>query len=440
MAEEKARIKIRGWIKAGLTSLMGLCSGAVLMYVSPLLTSSIKPGKPLASFGQHAQGLTVTFQNHATGASDGWWDFGDGSPLEPFAATQEAVTHTYSHAGSYSVKLSLRNFLGEESERTAPLNLDGGSNNAPLIEAFKVDPVKPDVTAPGSLKTATAPAIFKVASQIKNADLCIWSLGNHRDIEVSSDTSPSQERYVTIKEPGFYTFRLVAVSGKQTVGKAESVVVSAGNNNAPSANLQVTYQAVHVERMIKEKNFHVAFPADRKEPSYPFSLTHMEADYKIEAAKFTRPVKEAGVKNPSLAISQDKSKIVLTGELVKPGGVIVLQKNTPPLKWTSTVSLTLERRSEPILKTLDPIATELSLPGTTFLPLPKLSDRWQIKGTMLHLEVLDGKALVFKESRLPVEATVQFKGHPYRLTATQEPDRIRLDVIDAKGTFGPIGN
>ncbi len=84
MAEEKAPSKIGGWLKAGITSVMGLCSGAVLMYVSPLVTNVVKPAKPLANFSQSVQGRTVTFQNRSSGASDGWWDFGDGSALERF--------------------------------------------------------------------------------------------------------------------------------------------------------------------------------------------------------------------------------------------------------------------------------------------------------------------------------------------------------------------
>src|SRR5205085_11475097 len=126
--------KIRGWLKAALTSIMGLCSGAVIMYLSPLVSTAIKPGKPVANFAQHAQGLAVTFQNRATGATEGWWDFGDGSPLEPFSPSQEAITHTYDHPGPYNVKLSLRNFLGEENDRTAPVSFDGNSTTAPVIE------------------------------------------------------------------------------------------------------------------------------------------------------------------------------------------------------------------------------------------------------------------------------------------------------------------
>ena len=55
--------------------------------------------------------------SHATGDT-GWWDYGDGSPLEPFAADQPTITHTYAKPGSYSVKLVVRNFTSDENERT----------------------------------------------------------------------------------------------------------------------------------------------------------------------------------------------------------------------------------------------------------------------------------------------------------------------------------
>src|ERR1041384_3811399 len=71
MAEEKAG-KVSGWIKAVVTSIMGLCSGAVLMSAPPVVNNPIKPAKPLANFGQQVQGLTVTFQNRSTGGGDGW--------------------------------------------------------------------------------------------------------------------------------------------------------------------------------------------------------------------------------------------------------------------------------------------------------------------------------------------------------------------------------
>ena len=206
------------------------------------------------------------------------------------------------------------------------------------------------------------------------------------------------------------------------------------------ANLQVTFQAAHVQRLLKQVNLHTAFPHDRKEQAYPFTVTHWEAGYQIVDAKFAKPVKDAGVRNPSLAVSQDKTKVVMTGELVKPAGIMAWQKNPPPLQRTPTVDLTLEQRSEPVMKTSDPITAEVQLPGTTLLPLPKLSSRWDVKSSMYHLELFDGTLLVFQGSKLPVSATLQYKNHPYHLTAIQEPDNIRLELIDAKATLSPIGN
>src|SRR5262249_38289041 len=239
----------------------------------------------------------------------------------------------------------------------------------------------------------------------------ILYVGDDRPMEVTTDTS-SLERYVTLKEPGRYTLRVVAVSGKSTAEKTESVVVGEATSGVPSANLQVTYQAVEVRRTLKEINFHPAFPADRKESSHAFKLTHLEAGDQIVEAKLASAVKEASVKNPTLTISPDKTKVVLSGELVKPGGILAFQKNSPPIQWTPTVLLTLERRSEPVLKDTDPISLELNVPGVTLLNLPKLSHRWEIKGAKLHLELLDGAAVVFKDTKFPATAKlVQFKNH-----------------------------
>src|SRR5262245_39797562 len=124
MAEESSS-RMAGWMKAGLASVFSLISGAVLMYVSPLVNSAIKPAKPVANFAQQVDGLVVTFANRSTGATEGWWDFGDGSALEPFVPAQEALKHTYARPGVYTAKLSLRNFIGEENERTVAVQLDG---------------------------------------------------------------------------------------------------------------------------------------------------------------------------------------------------------------------------------------------------------------------------------------------------------------------------
>jgi hypothetical protein len=80
-----------GWIKAVITGVLGLLSGAALMWLSPLVEKVVKPARPIANFGVQVDGLKATFVNQAEG-NEGWWDFGDGSPLQPFAPDQKTFT------------------------------------------------------------------------------------------------------------------------------------------------------------------------------------------------------------------------------------------------------------------------------------------------------------------------------------------------------------
>src|SRR6266849_5833345 len=108
MAEQKS---VKGWLKTLFGTMLGLASGAAAMYISPLVNGVIKPGRPLANFAVETDGLTATFHNRYTG--EGWWDFGDGSPLEPAMHDQASLSHTYPRPGTYTAKLTVRNFIGE---------------------------------------------------------------------------------------------------------------------------------------------------------------------------------------------------------------------------------------------------------------------------------------------------------------------------------------
>jgi len=92
--KEEAPKKLGGMFKAMLGTIAGLMSGAFMMYLSPLLDKVVKPSKPVANFAVDLKGLTVMFHNRSSTRSDGWWDFGDGAPLEPVTAEHDSVTHT----------------------------------------------------------------------------------------------------------------------------------------------------------------------------------------------------------------------------------------------------------------------------------------------------------------------------------------------------------
>ena len=138
-------------MKAGIVGVFALSSGIAGTYATQVVNTVIKPGKPVANFSVAAEGLTVSCQNQATGES-GWWDFGDGTSLVPFSA-DETVTHTYTKPGSYTVKLTVRNFLRDENERSVPVEVATGPKElpAPLITGFAVTPVGIVVDGPGDL-------------------------------------------------------------------------------------------------------------------------------------------------------------------------------------------------------------------------------------------------------------------------------------------------
>ncbi len=431
MAEEQAAVKggntIVGWIKAGVTSLVGLASGAVLMYCSPLITSVIKPGKPVANFQCEVDGLKAIFHNRASGGSDGWWDFGDGSALEPFVSGQENVAHTFTRAGVYSVKLSVRSLFGEENERTVSVSLDGptAAATAPVIDTFEVVPIQ---------ATSYAPATFRVVGKVKNAELCVWSPGNEQPLEVVAEVAGTQERYFTFKQPGTHVIKLAAYGNKTTVEKAQFVRVEAQPAGTVMAVLSMKYDAVHVTTMEKMRNFVVEFPPKSKDSSYRFDVVILSPlpGFEVSAARFLGPVQDPHLKAaPVLRVAADK-KAHLTGELVK-------VPNTAS-KWVAQAVLTLERRSGTMPRQGPETAVALTAPGTTWLPMPPLGGGWVSRQRTLTLKLLDGDRTMWQGTQMPQGQEIIVRGRRFRVTATEAGDKLRIDLTEVPGGMNPVGN
>ena len=121
--EDIGKKKGGGWFKALLGTLGGLLSGVVVMYFSAFVDRAVKPAKPVPNFRVEHDGRVVHFQNLSPGFT-GWWDFGDGSEMVPADADHLSIDHTYERPGDYSIKLSLSNLLGEESDRTVSLHVE----------------------------------------------------------------------------------------------------------------------------------------------------------------------------------------------------------------------------------------------------------------------------------------------------------------------------
>ena len=172
MSDEKAsgvKSTFSGWVKAGITTVVGLLSGAVLMYATALVNNVIKPGKPVPNFAVQVTGSLVNLNNRSTGATQGWWDFGDGTALEPFDPKLSNVQHTYARPGTYNVKLALQNLVGDETDRTVAVVVENVAPPVPEITLFDLKPITPG---------ERAPAIYQLVSKTKNAVFCILAAGD----------------------------------------------------------------------------------------------------------------------------------------------------------------------------------------------------------------------------------------------------------------------
>ncbi|OAI45204.1 hypothetical protein AYO44_13020 [Planctomycetaceae bacterium SCGC AG-212-F19] len=409
------------FVKAALGTIAGLMSGAFMMYLSPLLDKVVKPAKPVANFAVDMQGLTVAFHNRSSAKGSGWWDFGDGSPLEPLTADRDTVTHTYAKPGTYTVKLSLRNILNEESERSVTVNLDATNTDPPAIVNFDAVPV-----SSGSF----APATFRLVSRTKNANLAIWVLDEERPLEIVRKPGDDQDRLVTFEKPGGYVIKMVAVNGEQTAEKDVIVQVQEPPAGALTALLQITEQMTHVEKSERTVTLSEAFttqegttqPINRQIPA--------QQGYQITAAKLP-PISDSGAHNLQIKIASDRHSALLTGELVKESNF--LKKNGPLPQLTLRAQLTEERRTLHRCPAVMVTAT-LGATGSTVLTLPRTPCDCCDHQRQYQLELRDGERVIWRDSRLPNNTPVTIHNRPCTLTATPVGDQVRIDLIEARLT------
>jgi PKD repeat protein len=408
------------WIKTGLTSLFGVVSGAALMYATTFVSKELAPQPPVANFECQASGLDVTIHNRSTNGHEGWWDFGDGTALIPFVPDQQTIEHKYAKAGSYNVKLALKNLLGEPNERTVSVVVDGTTPGAPSIDAFVVMPVNGDTYAP---------ATFHATTRVKDASLCVWAVSD-RPIEVHDPSDA--EHVLTFKDPGQYTIKLAATNGKQTVEKVTTVEVHKAPLGAVAATVKVTYEAVIVEsrvtKPVVQLQFRQAGTAFNQDfgPDPGFEFVHADFDPQMKFAGFLTP--------PSLQISADKKKLTVNGEL----------RNQVPKNGTYSMPLvvTQQRVSPPTIRELKPMSVNLQVPGTTLVPLPELPQGWLATKRTLSLSVAqDGKGHTWEAGKLPQNEGLQFSSSAlFMVSASEQANQLRIDLSEFKSAMSLLGN
>jgi PKD repeat protein len=293
--------KKKGILRTAFIWFLGLGGGAVGTYVTAVFNTVIKPPLPVANFAVSVDGLTVTCQNHATG-DNGWWDFGDGSPLEPFSSDAPAVTHVYTKPGSYSVKLTVRNLTSDENDRSVSVEVSPGTRDAPAtpqIAAFAVQPVSP---------ATMAPATFRVTADVQNAEHVVWDLGDGR-VEVAE--GGKIDRLVTFDKPGSFPVQLVAHNGKAAAKQSSAVKVDAPPDGTLVAIVTVTDGGTQINRATRQETLAIPAPRDK---NLNFSRNvWAKPGFTLVDVVTTKPDVQ-NVKNLKLTIATDKRSAAISGE------------------------------------------------------------------------------------------------------------------------------
>jgi hypothetical protein len=244
-----------------------------------------------------------------------------------------------------------------------------------------------------------------------------------------TDPVESQEHYITFAQPGQYIIKLAVVQGKQIIERDQIVVVDPPPGPMAVAVVRTQYQAAWAKTNPHDYTIKVDFPGKIAGPSFPFTKEVPAAPgLQFLAAKFAQPVPAPFIQNARVTLNPEGTKLVVTGEFL-PGK---WDKKAGNPNWVALVQTTEQKTGKMEVKTPDPVAIRLTAPGTTMVPLPKLSANWKVQQRQFQLELYDGAQAVWKQPKLPSNASVTFYGHPCLVTATEVGDQLKIDVSPDK--------
>ncbi|OWK35095.1 hypothetical protein FRUB_09937 [Fimbriiglobus ruber] len=312
------------------------------MYTTAIVNQVAKPSQPVANFAVTTDGLDMTCQNQATGES-GWWDFGDGAPLEPFDPAQPSVAHKFAKPGNYSVKLTVRNFLMEENSRSVPVDLTPAAL-PPSITGLTVESI-------GGPKPV-APAAFRIKGEVKNAESIILDLGDK--VEVNTETGPF-ERLVVFEKPGEYPIQVIATTGKTVTNQRRAVTVSPSAEGIISVILRVNGTGHRHDR-----HEHLSTPV----------LTHAAGAKMVERVVAAKPghvileakvgkVTSQSVSNLKTEVAPDHKSVKISADWTGPSTT----GNAPGGGDVMVPLLLVEEREKPATEAAQPETASAVFPG-----------------------------------------------------------------------------
>ena len=126
-------------------------------------------------------------------------DFGDGSP--PYYGTVDAVTHTYTTPGLFTLKYMAGTQCNLWRQATHVLTISAPENVTPVVPVCQ--PSHPQADFIGTPTTGFAPLTIQFTSTSRDADAFAWRFGD-------GATSPARDPKHTYMTPGIYTVSLEA--------------------------------------------------------------------------------------------------------------------------------------------------------------------------------------------------------------------------------------
>ena len=411
--------RLFGWIRSLFTGLLGLISGAAAMYVSPLIEEAVKPPRPIPNFTVKTDGLKATFENRSDG-KDGWWDFGDGTALEPFSADQKQLVHDYQRPGEYQAKLILSNLLGEASERQVPVVVGESQSGPPTIDTFKVEAVEAN---------RYAPATFRVTFKASHTDRCLLACDGNHPLKVITNPSVQQEQYVTLTSAGNYQIRLAAMQGDTLTEKIQEVQVQSPPARSVMAIVKITDQAVHIKGTKRPRVVRVSVPKDFQGSVYSFKEEiQPDKGYLITEADLLSHGNEGYVRNVKVQPSKDGKSAVLSGEFLVSEYPARSKFITP--SWVAMVKLKQQHERAHAAQSGDAVFSHLQVNGVTTIPLPTPPRGWLVKARHMEMVLMDGNRPIWRGNALPRNTPVIALGRPCIVNATQVGNAIQIQVLE----------
>lgn len=365
---------ISGWFKTAMGGTVGLVGGVAAMYATAVVDKVVKPAKPMANFSWKAEGLTVTCENRAVGES-GWWDFGDGSALEPFEPNKP-VTHAYAKPGNYNVKLIVRNFLSDENDRTVPVEVGTATASATTATTSAQAPAA-QLTVVPITPNPTAPATFKVTGQVSNAEKAFLDIVSPGVTQAGGAGNPNRiavtpaggviETLIVVDKPGDHAIQLFGTKGNEVIKQVAFVKVAAPAEGSLAAYLRVTDSGTKVDTRVRTEQVAIAVPTKGAAKSFERTLTGLPG-YQIQDVKIKSPLTKLSA-NLKATVAADKLSCKLTGDWA--GTPEALSKLAGGSDLFVTLDMTCTKQEQVVVPTTVSVRLTGNTGTTSLPPLPR---------------------------------------------------------------------